>query len=552
MSLTSLSFLLFVAVVVAAYYACPKKGRWVVLLLASYAFYLISSAETFAFLLATTVVTFFGGKALGKVNSQVKDYIKQHPELDRSQKKDVREEGKKRKRKVVAAVLVFDFGILAALKYFAPYLEGVAGLLGFSFDLGILIPLGISFYTFQSASYIIDLYRDKYAADQNLAKFALFTSFFPQLIQGPIPRYDHLAGQLYVGHAFKYVNVAHGAQLMLWGFFKKLVIADRANILVNQVFNNHADYQGWPVFLALVFYTIVIYADFSGGVDIARGVARILGIDMSHNFKRPYFATSLSEFWRRWHMSLSFWTRDYIFFPISLSKTFGKLGKDLRRVFGDRVGKLFPVIIAQLCTFTVIGLWHGAAFKYVAYGWYNGAVIIGALLLEPYFKAWAEKLKINTQSFGWKCFSIFRTLMIVIIGRAFPRADSFTVALSMLGSLFAVHNFEGVQKTFASFGLETADYVILLAGCAIWFVISWLQEREENKAAQNKTEKKGIVSGQAQGSAMEETGAEVRNLIDVLPLPARWVIYLGGFTLVLLLGVYGPGFSASSFIYRGF
>lgn len=552
MTLTSLSFLIFVAIVVVAYYACPKQGRWAVLLVASYAFYLISSAETFAFLLATTVVTFFGGKALGKVNSQVKEHIAQHPELDRQQKKELRNAGKKRKRRVVAAVLVVDFGILAVLKYFSVYLAVLGDVLGFGFDLGVLIPLGISFYTFQSAAYIIDLYREKYEADTNLAKFALFTSFFPQLIQGPIPRYDHLAHQLYEGHSFSYVNLAHGAQLMLWGFFKKLVIADRALVLVNQVFNNPSDYQGWPVFLALVFYTIVIYADFSGGVDIARGVARILGIDMPHNFKRPYFSTSLSEFWRRWHMSLSFWTRDYIFFPISLSKTFGKMGKSLRKVLGDRIGKLFPVIVAQLCTFTVIGLWHGADFKYVAYGWYNGAVIISGLLLEPYLKAVAEKLRINTKSFAWKCFSIFRTLMIVVIGRVFPKAQSFTVALSMLGSMLAITNFVGIRKTFASFGLSVEDYAVLGVACLVWFVISLLQERQEQKAHQKQGQKKGIVSGQAQGSSTEESGAEVRQLIDTLPLPVRWVLYLACFMAVLLLGVYGPGYDATTFIYRGF
>ena len=160
----------------------------------------------------------------------------------------------------------------------------------------MLIPLGISFYTFQTAAYIIDLYRSKIEADQNILKFALFVSFFPQMVQGPISRYDQLAGQLYEGHALTYKNLTYGAQLMLWGFFKKLVIADRAAILVNQVFDNYGDYQGGVVFVALLFYTIQIYGDFSGGIDIARGAARMLGIDMTHNFMRPYFSDSISEF----------------------------------------------------------------------------------------------------------------------------------------------------------------------------------------------------------------------------------------------------------------
>ena len=554
MTFTSFPFLVFVAVVVVAYYAFPKKARWVVLLVGSYAFYLISSADTLVFLLATTVVTFFAGLFLGKVNDETKLYIEEHKaELDRSAKKELKAKAKKRKRGVVAVALIIDFGILAVLKYFSVYLAALSDVIGFTFEAGILIPLGISFYTFQSAAYIIDLYREKYAPDTNIAKFALFTSFFPQIIQGPIPRYDHLAHQLYEGHSFKYRTLCHGAQLMLWGFFKTLVIADRCSILVNQVFDNYCDYSGWAVAVALVFYSIVIYADFSGGVDIARGVARLMGIDMPHNFRRPYFADSLSEFWRRWHMSLSFWTRDYIFFPISLSKFFGKLGKNLRGILGDRVGKLFPVIVAQMATFTIIGLWHGADLKYVAYGWYNGFIIIGALLLEPYFEKWAQKLHVNIKSTGWRVFRIIRTFLIVSIGRAFPRAASAGVAFSMLGSLFAVTSVEPFRATVSSFGLGMGDYVVIALACIVWFIVSFIAEREENRAkAAHADKKKGIVSGRAQGEGDAETGAEVRNLIDKLSLPVRWALYLGLFLAVLLLGVYGPGYSASTFIYRGF
>lgn len=553
MAFTSFEFLIFAAIVVAAYYVCPKKVRWVLLLVASFAFYLLSSMKTFVFLLAATAITFFGGRMIGKVNAQTKQAIADAGDaLDRAGKKEIKAQAKKKLRKVVALILVLDFGMLAVLKYFSVYLTDIASLIGVHFELGFLIPLGISFYTFQSAAYIFDLYRGKYEPDTNIAKFALFLSFFPQIIQGPIARHDHLAHQLYEGHSFKYENLAHGAQLMLWGFFKKLVIADRCAILVNSVFDAPSEYQGWAVLLAAFFYTIQIYADFSGGIDIARGVARCMGIDMPHNFKRPYFADSLSEFWRRWHMSLSFWTRDYIFFPIAMSKAFGKAGKSLRKVLGDRVGKLFPVICAQLATFIIIGLWHGAEFKYVAYGLYNGFIIIGSLLLEPYFKAWAEKLHINTASFGWKVFSILRTLLLVTFGRIFPKAQSFTVALSMMGSIFAIANYKGLTATIHSFGLTKYDYLVLIVACAVWFIVSLLQERQENKAKEDAPEKKGIVQGKAQGDGDEETGAEVRLLIDGLPLPIRWVIYLAGFAAILGFGVYGPGFDASTFIYRGF
>ncbi len=392
------------------------------------------------------------------------------------------------------------------------------------FDLGVLIPLGISFYTFQTAAYIIDLYRSKIEADQNILKFALFVSFFPQMVQGPISRYDQLAGQLYEGHALTYKNLTYGAQLMLWGFFKKLVIADRAAILVNQVFDNYGDYQGGVVFVALLFYTIQIYGDFSGGIDIARGAARMLGIDMTHNFMRPYFSDSISEFWRRWHMSLSFWCRDYIFFTISLSKTFGKLGKSLRKVLGDRIGKLFPVLVAQMATFLTIGLWHGAEFKYIAYGLYNGGIIILGLLLEPYLKKLISLLHINVESAGWKVFRVLRTFFLIVMGRMFPKALSFGAAIYMFGAMFRGGGAVPFSEEILTLGLDAADFLILLGGCIVWFIISWNQEK----------------------------GTGIRDAIAERPLALRWLLFLATFAAVLILGVYGPGYDASAFIYRGF
>ena len=424
----------------------------------------------------------------------------------------------------MAAVLICNFGILVFLKYFRYYIEAIAdSYMGIQLELGVLIPLGISFYTFQTAAYIIDLYRGKIDADRNIFKFALFVSFFPQIIQGPISRYDQLADQLYEGHDFSYTNLTHGMQLMLWGFFKKIVIADRVAILVTQVFDNYGDYRGAVVFVALLFYSIQIYADFSGGIDIARGVAQTMGINMTHNFMRPYFSSSISEFWRRWHMSLSFWCRDYIFYPISLSKMFGRMGKNLRKIFGDRIGKLFPVLVAQMATFLTIGLWHGAEFKYIAYGLYNGGIIILGLLLEPQLKKLREALKINAAGTGWKLFCIIRTFLLIVMGRIFPKSVSFSAAITMFCSMFR-GNGEGGAKLLFSLGLGAADFLIIFLCCTLWFVISFKQEK----------------------------GIKIRESLGSKRLPYRWAALLLGFAAILVLGVYGPGYDASAFIYRGF
>lgn len=531
MAFTSFNFLVFVAVIVGAYYLTPIKYRWLTLLAASYVFYLISSPKTFVFVIFTTVITFFGGRYIGRLNDEQKAYLEEHKaELSRDDKKALKAEVQKKKRKMVAIILVANFGVLAVLKYFKTYIEMAAAALGgFELELGILIPLGISFYTFQSAAYIMDLYRGKITHDTDLAKFALFVSFFPQIVQGPIARYDQLAAQLYEGHKFSYENFTFGIQLILWGFFKKLIIADRVAILVSEVFDNYTEYAGGVVFVALLFYTIQIYADFSGGIDIARGVAQMMGIEMGHNFMRPYFSDSLGEFWRRWHMSLSFWTRDYIFYSIALSKFFGKLGKDLRSVLGERIGKLVPVIIAQLATFITIGIWHGAEFKYIAYGLYNGLIIVAGLLLEPYFKQAIEKLHINESSKIWKLFQILRTFFIVVFGRMFAKATSFGAAIYMYGAILRPDKGAGFSETIMTLGLTNIDFYIILFGCIVCFVISLIQER-----------------------AGDQDNMTIRRKMAEMPLPLRWFILLAALACVLVLGVYGPGYDAAAFIYRGF
>ncbi|MCO7123778.1 MBOAT family protein [Ihubacter massiliensis] len=524
MAFTSLNFLIFVFAVVCIYFAVPKKIQWTVLLAGSYVFYLLSSPRTFVFILFTTVVTFFGGQAIGKKNTEHKNYIDRNADqLSREEKKEAKAQVQKKKRSLVVLILIVNFGVLAVVKYFRYYIEAL-GIAGIHFDSGVLIPLGISFYTFQSVAYIIDLYRNKFEADQNIFKFALFVSFFPQIIQGPISRYDQLAGQLYAGHTFNYQNLSYGAQLILWGFLKKLVIADRVGIFVNEVFDNYTEYVGFYVAIALLLYSIQIYADFSGGIDIARGVAQILGIEMVNNFERPYFSDSISEFWRRWHITLGNWCRDYIFYPISLSKTFGKAGKKLRSTLGDRLGKLFPVLVAQMATFLTIGLWHGAEFKYIAYGLYNGGIIIMGLVLKPYLDKLIEILRINTKTFSWRLFQILRTFFLIVIGRLLPKAVSFTAAISMFKSLCIFNPGVIFNGSIYQLGLTEKDIALVFLFCTVWFVIS----------------------------LMQENGWKIRESLARQNILFRWGVYLAAIVAVFIFGIYGPGYDASAFIYRGF
>ena len=551
MSFTSFAFLIFVAAVVIVYYVVPKNYRWIVLLVASYTYYLEASAKSFVFILFTTIVTYYGARYIEDAENKHKQYLADNKgEITKEEKKASKEAAAKRKKRMLTLILILDFGILVCLKYFRYYIDAL-GIEAFSAITGtVLIPLGISFYTFQSAGYLFDVYRGKVGADRSLPKFALFTSFFPQIVQGPIPRYDQLAGQLYEGHDFRYKNLAHGAQLMLWGFFKKLVIADRIGTLVGEVYINYDQYSGWPVILAMFGYAIQLYMDFSGGVDIARGVARCMGIDMARNFRRPYFAIDLTDFWRRWHISLSFWTRDYIFFAVAMSRPIGRFGKKCRKVLGDRVGKLIPVFIGQILVFLTIGMLHGAELKYIAYGLYNAAIIITGMLLEPYFVKWLEKLHINREGKAWTVFRMVRTFCIVSFGRIFSNGQSFKASIHMMRSIFRPYHGKFITA-FTAFALTKWDYVVLFFAILIVFFVSVIQERRYNYKKAHEGGGAQIIAMVGQGAG-KETDAEMREFIDEKATIIRWILYIALFLIVLQFGVYGPSYDPTVFIYREF
>ena len=548
MAFTSFNFLVFVAAVVIAYYVTPKQYRWIVLLLASYYYYLDASAKSFVFIVTTTVVTFYGALYIDKEDKKQKQYIAEHrAEMTREERKAYKESAGKTKKRALALVLIIDFGILILLKYFRYYFE-VLGINLFKGD--ILIPLGISFYTFIATGYLIDVYRETVDPEKNIFRFALFVSFFPQIIQGPIARHDQLANQLYEGHQFRYANLTHGAQLILWGFFKKLVIADRIGLLVGEVYTDWDQYTGWPVILAALCYSIQLYMDFSGGVDIARGVAQMMGIDMARNFRRPYFGENLQDFWHRWHISLSFWTRDYIFFSVAMSKPIGNLGKKARKVFGDRIGKMVPVFIGNYLVFLCIGMWQGGELQNVCYGLYNATIICLADILKPSFEKWRGALHVKPESLGWRAFGMIRTYCIVAFGRIFSNGKSFKASIHMIKSLFIPYTGEFLAA-YKEFGLTKYDYLLLMVAIGVVFLVSVKQEKLYNAKMAAAGGGSSIIemAGDDEGAG---TDAEMREYLDSKSLAIRWAAFILLFVAVFLFGIYGPGYDPTVFIYREF
>ena len=310
MSLMSLSFILFLAVVLVAYYLVPKKYQWAVLLAASYAFYLFSGVGQSLFIIGTTLITYLAGRLMQNIRDDYKSQLKKLPkDTPKETKQELKKSTNNKIRRIQFGSVILDLLILAVVKYLGFLIENINSIFNlFHYDaklplINIIVPLGISFYTFMSMGYLIDVGRGRYDAEKHLGKFALFVSFFPTIVQGPICRFDDVGKQLGAEHKFDYNNFKFGAQLMLWGFFKKMVIADRAFPAVSAVFSadNYLDYNGSIYFFGMLMYAVQIYCDFSGGIDIARGAAQMLGIDLPQNFERPYFSMSVAEYWRSPH-----------------------------------------------------------------------------------------------------------------------------------------------------------------------------------------------------------------------------------------------------------
>ena len=530
MAINSLKFIVFVAVVCCIYFIAPKKIKWVVLLLANYIFYWLCSNWLIVYMLITTLSIYLIGLRIGVIDKHTKEKCKGLQ--DREQKKTIKNKAKTRKKWEVFFAVLINFGILIALKY-CNFVSGNLNSLFEKFNLNIsipfkqiILPLGISYYTLQAISYVVDVYRAQYLPEKNIGKIALFVSFFPQMVEGPIGRYDALANQLYEPHKFEYERVKFGAQLMLWGYLKKIVIADRAGLFVNEVFANYGNYSGIPIFIAATLYTIQIYAEFSGCIDIVRGTAQILGIEMAENFKRPFFSKSVQEFWRRWHITLGTWFKDYVFYPISFSKANRNVANFSKKIFKEsHIATIIPAIFSLFFVWMGTGIWHGASWKYVVYGLYYYLVMVIGMIFEPLFNKLKEKLKIDVESFSYKLWQMLRTTIIVIFGMLLFRAKDLQEYGAMFKSIFKTKNLSLLSngKIF-EIGFKPIAFNIILIGVLVMFVVGLLQERGHN----------------------------IRKDISKQNLIFRWIIYYLAFFAIVILGVYGPGYAASDFIYGQF
>ncbi len=514
MSFASLPFVGLVAAGVILYYLVPKKLQWVVLLLASMVFYLAGGVKSAVWLVLVAAVTWLTGLLLARQNAR--------PAPDKQTKAAVRHV----KKRICAVCAVLCFGLLYLMKYWNFTASALPSALGDKLPRwDFIVPMGLSYFIFQAVGYVIDVYRDKTDAQKNPLRYGLFVSFFPQMVQGPISRYDQLAPQLTAERRLDWRDLKFGIQLCLWGYFKKLVIADRAAVLVNAVIKDNCPYGGAVIASGILFYCIQLYCDFSGGIDITRGVARLFGIDMAENFRRPIFATSLTDYWRRWHITLGAWMRDYVFYPISLSRGFGKLSRWARTHIGGTAGKIFATSLATFIVYFIIGIWHGANFRYIAFGLWNGVLITASLLLEKTFLRWKAALHVNDKSAGWRVFMTLRTALLVFIGRYFTRAPRLRSVFTLLKTT-VLHPQPGqlFDGTLLSLGLAKTDFLVIALGLIVLLVLESLQER----------------------------GVQIRAGLEKKSGFVQWAAMTALLLAVFLLGVFRAGYIPSGFIYTQF
>lgn len=511
MGITSFYFLCFFAVLLILYYCIPRRFQWGFLLLCSVVYCLLAGQ---GFLLVYPIVSvsacYVGTRLLSRL-----------PE---------KEEGKR--RGVLALTILVNIGILFVLKYvnfLINTIDGIASLLGgperIIAGMDFLVPLGVSFYTFSLLGYVMDVYYGLAAPQKNWGKLALYGLYFPNLISGPILKYREHAEQFFAPHAFDYGQVTRGFQRMVWGFFKKLVIAERLGVIVNTVYGDYEGYPGAYIWAATVCYAFQLYTDFSGCMDIVLGMSESLGIILPENFQMPFFSKSVSEYWRRWHITLGVWMKDYVFYPLMRTNGFTRLNKSWKNKFGKKRGKQYATFVAMFVLWLTVGIWHGGDWKFViGSGLLHWFYIVAEELLAPPCARVMEKLRINAEGRFIAGVRILRTFFLVCIGDLFFRADSVGAAFSMLGEAVSIWNLNVLwDGSFFQLGLDGIEMAVAFASLLLLWVVSLL----------------------------ERTGS-VRERIAKRPLPLRWVLWYALLFAVILLGYYGPGYSASEFIYQGF
>ena len=525
----SMDYLMFfLPVVIVIYCILSDRFKKYFLIVASYAFFWMISGKLVVYLALSTLFIHYFGLWLDRFHKEEKECLSH---TEKEDKKTVKAHFLLRKRKVLGFAAALHIGMLLVLKYsgfFTENMNAVFSVLGVPVELVIphyVMPIGISFFTMQAVSYVFDVYRGTLKADDNIMRLALFMSFFPQIVEGPICRYEQTADQLWNVSKIEHKNLVFGLQRILFGMMKKNVIADRLNPLIKEVFTNFLNYDGGIVAIAAVCYTIQLYMEFSGTMDAVIGTAQIFGVTLPENFARPFFSKTISDFWARWHITLGAWFKDYIFYPVTLSKPVKKLTSNLKKKTGNYFALLVASAIALFCVWFCNGLWHGAAWNYIFFGMYHFVLILMGNVVEPLAKKLRKALHVNPSLFWYQLFQIIRTSILVVIGELFFRGHGLKSGLIMFKMLLTNFSLQRLNiQTMEALGIDGQD--IIIAGIAMLIVL--------------------VVS------ILKEKGVEIRKSLGKQHVVLRWGVMYGLILFIVIFGAYGLGYIPVDPIYANF
>lgn len=524
MQFTSYAFIILWMIAFSLYYLLPKKMQRYVLLTASVMFYVIGLKGFPAGLLLTGVTTYGCGLYLKGNLTREKE------ELSRCSgkecKKAVKAAFQKKRKRVQILYIIWNLGLLVFYKYAviaAPVIQRLTGTQA-GFLEKVMMPLGISFYTLTAISYVIDAGRENCEPETDFLKMILFLAYFPSVTQGPFNRYAQLKEQFEKEHVFQYDRMLRGIQRFVWGAFKKMVIADRLGIFVDRVYGTEASVVAGSIYIcATVFYMLQLYADFSGYIDMAAGISETFDIVLPDNFKRPYFSKSVAEFWRRWHITLGTWFKDYVMFSFVMSGVGRRISKACKNKWNGMGRQIVP-IMGTLLVWFFTGIWHGRTVSYMLWGVYYGTIMSLSLILEASFARWKEKFHIRDGRI-WSFIRMARTWMIVFAADVLIRSKSLAQAGAIYASFVTRLNIREVfSSELTSYGLNKYEFILLFAVLLIWLAVSLLEER----------------------------GGDVRTYLAGRPALVRWVCYYGIVLLLLITGMYGGGYDTAVFMYQSF
>lgn len=514
---------LFLPLVWLLWAVLPQKRRPAVLLAGSMLFYWLVAGQYTYWLLLAAALTWGLGLAMGRLQALQAATL---GALTGPERKGAKKQFVALQKGLTAGGCAALIGLLAWLKYFPFAAKALNGLLarlpilrGVTVTLPAYVqPLGLSFFTLMAVSYLVDVSRGTAKPAERYWQVLLYLSFWPHVVEGPFDRWAGVGPALLDPPRPSYENVTFGVQRILWGMMKKLILADRANMYVKAVFDDWTKYSGAAVLVGTLLYTLQLYAEFSGCMDIALGSAECFGVPLAENFRQPFFATTVSEFWRRWHITLGAWLREYVFQPVIISKPMLRFAKWCKQHFGGAVSRSLPVWAGLLCTWLLIGLWHGAGWLYLLYGLYYFVLQWLGELAEPLLLRLCPALPGLRKQPLYRLWQGLRTFVLVNFGMLLFRSNGTRAALQMLKSIATPYTQSLLIK------LDARDMAVLAVGTAVLLVVDILHER----------------------------GVRIRQRIAEQSLPLRWLLYIGGLLAVMIFGAYGDNYDPAAFIYAQF